>query len=157
MKKSHLLVVMLAIGFIGSVDAALIEITATSADSSAGHFTIRFVDDGDELLSLDDDEVTFFSGVDWTSGYAPNDGHYDVLRGTPYLPGISWYSGFHSSSTFPHWTFFGKPGRATDIHISTDFWTYSSAPVTVPIPAAVWLFGSGLLGLIGMARRKKAA
>jgi len=27
----------------------------------------------------------------------------------------------------------------------------------VPIPAAVWLFGSGLLGLIGVARRKKAA
>ena len=29
--------------------------------------------------------------------------------------------------------------------------------VVVPIPAAVWLFGSGLLGLIGIARRKKAA
>ena len=28
---------------------------------------------------------------------------------------------------------------------------------TIPIPAAVWLFGSGLLGLVGMARRKKAA
>jgi len=27
---------------------------------------------------------------------------------------------------------------------------------TVPIPAAVWLFGSGLLGLLGIARRKKA-
>jgi hypothetical protein len=27
----------------------------------------------------------------------------------------------------------------------------------VPIPAAVWLFGSGLLGLIGIARRKKSA
>lgn len=27
----------------------------------------------------------------------------------------------------------------------------------VPVPAAIWLFGSGLLGLIGMARRKKAA
>ena len=26
----------------------------------------------------------------------------------------------------------------------------------VPIPAAAWLFGSGLLGLVGMARRKKA-
>jgi len=26
----------------------------------------------------------------------------------------------------------------------------------VPIPAALWLFGSGLLGLIGMARHKKA-
>jgi hypothetical protein len=28
---------------------------------------------------------------------------------------------------------------------------------TVPIPAAAWLFGSGLLGLVGMARCKKAA
>jgi hypothetical protein len=27
---------------------------------------------------------------------------------------------------------------------------------TVPVPAAVWLFGSGLLGLVGMARRKAA-
>jgi hypothetical protein len=27
---------------------------------------------------------------------------------------------------------------------------------TVPVPAAVWLFGSGLLGLIGIAKRKKA-
>ena len=26
----------------------------------------------------------------------------------------------------------------------------------VPVPAAVWLFGSGLLGLVGLARRKKA-
>ena len=26
----------------------------------------------------------------------------------------------------------------------------------VPVPAAVWLFGSGLVGLIGLARRKKA-
>jgi hypothetical protein len=29
--------------------------------------------------------------------------------------------------------------------------------VTVPIPPALWLFGSGLLGLIGISRRKKAA
>lgn len=27
----------------------------------------------------------------------------------------------------------------------------------VPVPGAVWLFGSGLLGLVGMARRKKVA
>jgi hypothetical protein len=27
----------------------------------------------------------------------------------------------------------------------------------VPVPAAIWLFGSGLLGLVGIAKRKKAA
>jgi len=25
----------------------------------------------------------------------------------------------------------------------------------VPVPAAVWLFGSGLMGLLGLARRKR--
>ena len=33
-----------------------------------------------------------------------------------------------------------------------DFSTYS----VVPVPPAVWLFGSGLIGLIGIARRKKS-
>jgi len=30
------------------------------------------------------------------------------------------------------------------------------APAVVPVPAAVWLFGSGLLGLVGIARRKRS-
>jgi len=35
--------------------------------------------------------------------------------------------------------------------------TLSSLSVSsVPVPAAVWLFGSGLIGLIGVARKKKA-
>jgi hypothetical protein len=28
---------------------------------------------------------------------------------------------------------------------------------TIPIPPALWLFGSGLLGLVGISRRKKAS
>ena len=47
----------------------------------------------------------------------------------------------------------------TDYDYLTD--TYSQIVVqdlsAVPVPAAVWLFGSGLIGLAGMARRKKAA
>jgi len=50
------------------------------------------------------------------------------------------------------------------LHILTDgtpaggsiFWDDASLEVSaVPVPAAVWLFGSGLLGLVGVARRKR--
>ena len=34
--------------------------------------------------------------------------------------------------------------------------TYTMETTVIPVPAAVWLFGSGLLGLIGIARRKAA-
>jgi hypothetical protein len=34
---------------------------------------------------------------------------------------------------------------------------YGTAYTSVPVPAAVWLFGSGMLGLVGILRRKKAA
>lgn len=37
----------------------------------------------------------------------------------------------------------------------TTFSWSSSSTTLVPVPAAVWLFGSGLLGLVGIARRKK--
>ena len=36
-------------------------------------------------------------------------------------------------------------------------WAVQSGDISaVPVPAAVWLFGSGLIGLAGFDRRKKA-
>jgi len=34
--------------------------------------------------------------------------------------------------------------------------TTGEPPAAVPVPAAVWLFGSGLIGLVGISRRKKS-
>jgi len=39
------------------------------------------------------------------------------------------------------------------VEITAD--TFTPGPPPVPVPAAVWLFGSGLVGLIGFARRKQ--
>lgn len=46
----------------------------------------------------------------------------------------------------------GDPGAQYQINSLT-----ISSPALVPIPPSVYLFGSGLPGLIGIARRKKAA
>lgn len=40
----------------------------------------------------------------------------------------------------------------TNIHVTG---ITSTHPPEVPVPAAVWLFGSGLVGLVGVARRRK--
>jgi len=45
-------------------------------------------------------------------------------------------------------------GQVLDQEGSIAFVQWSLSPTVVPVPAAVWLFGSGLLGLIGVARRK---
>lgn len=48
----------------------------------------------------------------------------------------------------------------TDITVGTDGTLkvgQSTPPPPVPLPAAVWLFGSGLLGLFGVGRRRAAA
>ena len=39
--------------------------------------------------------------------------------------------------------------------LSGVFVSGSITPSAVPVPAAVWLFGSGLIGLVGIARRRK--
>lgn len=44
-------------------------------------------------------------------------------------------------------------GVAYSVHLEGTI----AAPSAVPVPAAVWLFGSGLVGLAGIARRRKAA
>jgi len=46
---------------------------------------------------------------------------------------------------------------ATHIYLSDGVTTgFAFGGTVVPVPAAVWLFGSGLIGLIGLARRKTA-
>jgi hypothetical protein len=56
----------------------------------------------------------------------------------------------------------GNPIQSIGIHLNftlspgdTAIFNSSWEISPVPVPAAVWLFGSGLIGLIGVAHRKK--
>jgi hypothetical protein len=50
----------------------------------------------------------------------------------------------------------GRVGASTDQRHQDSGRMPPLVLTAIPVPAAVWLFGSGLLGLIGVARRRKA-
>ena len=76
--------------------------------------------------------------------------------------GLNWGSYAVSLYIDPLWNGmtleFGVNSAATDYTMSGVYYDNLSLTGTpaVPVPAAAWLFGSGLLGLIGVARRKKS-
>jgi hypothetical protein len=104
-----------------------------------------------------------------TSGVSIYQGEIDgnVAR-TLWNPTTSFTAPFASTSSS---TYFGFPTREaapesidSDIGILITFsltngdsasFTSNFDVVPVPVPAAVWLFGSGLLGLFGLSRRKR--
>lgn len=49
------------------------------------------------------------------------------------------------------------PVQGCGVNVDFDNITITTDVSAVPVPAAVWLFGSGLVGLVGMARRKRKA
>ncbi len=56
--------------------------------------------------------------------------------------------------TLDDWAAVGLRGQATDGFGGSAKEFQIGADTVVPVPAAVWLFGSGLLGLAGIARRR---
>ena len=93
---------------------------------------------GSSISSSSDPDLALFTNIQlgayWSSTvYAANSDY-------------AWRFGFHDG-------YQGPIGKAAPSFA----WAVRTGDVaTVPLPAAVWLFGSGLLGLIGMARRKTA-
>lgn len=60
---------------------------------------------------------------------------------------------FISSSTVQTQIYLGGSNGKNYTNSTLGAWLYRDV-TPVPVPAAIWLFGSGLLGLVGMARRK---
>ena len=110
------------------------------------------------------------TGIDFFQ--ADGDGKYDIFFDFPTADGSTFSAGdtvvyditSAEAITANSFNFLSAPGGgaggpflAASKWQSTGSTGEDSAWVgAVPVPAAVWLFGSGLLGLVGVARRKKA-
>ena len=155
-------------GLTDSVDAddGSIDGSGTNGHSifGSGAIGITFTFDAGTLGSL-----PTHVGIVWTDGAITNEVTFEAFDsigaslGTIVAPGIgdSSFTGGTSEDRF-----FGviDPLGISAIHIfnsvmsgggtgiEVDHLQYGVA--LVPVPAAVWLFGSGLLGLIGVSRRK---
>ena len=89
-----------------------------------------------------------------TAGTISNTGPFINVRLGPY-----WTATEYASDTNNAWVFGMHSGYQYYLDKATGYaaWAVRSGDVSaVPVPAAVWLFGSGLLGLIGVVRRKKS-
>ena len=112
-------------------------------------------DDTIRLFSLDADVYGFDVIVD-SSGLPPYDTS-DIGSANVLLNGD--FVGILSTASPSVSAVFADPSLTQVIQIvNTDaaLLNYDFITTPVPVPAAAWLFGSGLLGLIGFARRKKA-
>ena len=91
--------------------------------------------------------IVFGSGITTSSPGPFSNIQFDKYwSGTESGPASAWRLGFNGGQQLA--SLKGLNGFA---------WAVRTGNVsTVPVPAAVWLFGSGLIGLIGVARRKKA-
>ncbi len=101
---------------------------------------------GQSILSASDPN----NYLEGNGGPLTNVQSYVYWSGTEYAPfpgGVAWY--FTTANGYQR-----HDGKGNDIYA----WAVRSGDVSaVPVPAAVWLFGSGLVGLIGFSKRRKAA
>ena len=95
-----------------------------------------------------DDGTNTSTAASWSS-LAATGGSAPTNLVTQALMGITWGTVNSSAVT-------GIQFVVTGVQNMDSIIDNISAVDVIPIPAAVWLFGSGLLGRVGMARRKKA-
>ncbi len=153
------------LGTVGSADTSngfgldvsdLITVTGTFDDSAltnVGSEDVLFsMGSGNSLnLVLGSKSFTETDDIQYSSG-----GSSPKLR---FLDGA--FDGFNFRTEFGTLGYFLSVGFSFDSGDDNFYPNYVSGTWTsytvsaVPVPAAVWLFGSGLLGLVGVARRRR--
>jgi len=129
-------------------------VDADSLSTYFSAFEVRFNDaNNDNIVSHAD--VVWFSGVT----YKPTPGNpatYITKSQIENIPNLSitdggltlQYIGAGSAGGGPGIWYVGPPSYYS---LDATYWDYTAT--SVPIPAAVWLLGSGLVGIVGIRRK----
>jgi hypothetical protein len=124
--------------------------TSDTAGNTASGDSTGFNCIGSEMGHL------FYSELSGSAGNpVPGQTHFSDIQNDSIMTS-SYFSSTEASST-DAWRFrFGTGSQfAVDKTFDLFAWAVRDGDVAaVPVPAAAWLFGSGLLGLVGVARRK---
>lgn len=88
--------------------------------------------------------------------FEPGSVPLDTTNGDPYDINYAYQAGYGSGWQLPDyiWMLTTTSGNEAIVLSSVSPPPPASAP-SVPIPASVWLLGSGLIGLIGIAQKRK--
>ncbi len=160
--------------------------TTTNSNSVPGVVDIEVTISSNDAITLDFDTFASFeelinitlinnTGSDWTSfsinyddpitdTFTASLGVLGTGSGNPVVlsslftdPIYGLYTGFAADITGGESQSITIDGGVTDYFNGlVPVMSLTITTSAVPVPAAVWLFGSGLIGLIGIARRKKA-
>lgn len=143
-------------------DANAFGLAAGDTIMATGIFDDSVLTSGAGTLSFDSgsgNTMTITVGTEtFTAG---NDSRFGVAPGSPTIT----LSSLTTLTDFDFLALLGTNGAPADFNSNftsfDDFdvmfgdWQTTITTQVVPVPAAVWLFGSGLIGLVGIARRKR--
>ena len=143
--------------------------TVSGSNFGMQNFSFNF----DDALTLDKNNIINLSSSDWKISEGKNAGggfgKYDIQlsgKGNSRTEGLSFTISGVDGDTIYSYAMGSMLNPAADEFFATHIAGFDymngvtsakfAGSSVVPVPASVWLFGSGLLGLAGIARRKKA-
>lgn len=137
-----------------SFEMQVIANPSTGAESSGG---VRI-----SFLNSFNIEIDSLSFVNSTDGALPANGFFideTLNQFSNTMANFAAFGGLNDTSAVATMSleFFAEARRSACCFANSKVWFDNVTVSAVPVPAAAWLFGSGLLGLIGVAKRKKAA
>lgn len=133
-------------------DPTAFSITVTASLSADNDAILYLFNESGHFALMDDD-----AGV----GYLPGMVQGSFTTGTPGAYYLAFFlfatDPIYTNSVLSGWNHMPAPLQSGNYTLALTGADFASSPSAVPVPAAAWLFGSGALGLMGIARRKQVA